>query len=59
VKSVKAVVVVKGKKTSVSRYQITMGKVAGNCTLTYVNAGDDSHTPLSVVKTLKVSKTGK
>ena len=59
VKSVKAVVVVKGKKTSANRYQITMGKRAGICTLTYVNAGDDSHTALTSVKRVKVSKTGK
>lgn len=59
VKSVKATVVVKGKKTSVNRYQITMGKAAGTCALTYVNAGDDSHTAITSVKRVKVSKTGK
>jgi hypothetical protein len=56
VKSVKASVVVKGKKTSVNRYQITMKKVAGNCDLTFANAGDDSHTSLTAVKHIKVTK---
>ncbi len=58
-KAVKTTVAVKGKKTSALRYQITMGKVAGTCSLTYVNAGDDSHKPLTSVKRVKVSKTGK
>ena len=56
VKSVKAVVVVKGKKTSVNRYQVTMKKVAGNCDLTFSNPGDDSHTALTAVKHIKVTK---
>lgn len=56
VKSVKASVVVKGKKSSVNRYQITMKKVAGNCNLTFANAGDDSHTSLTAVKDIKVTK---
>jgi hypothetical protein len=58
-KAVKTTVVVKGKKTSALRYQITMGKVAGTCTLTYTNAGDVSNKPLTSVKRIKVSKTGK
>jgi|GEM_PF-6511472 len=56
VKSVRATVIVKGKKTSVNRYQITLGKTAGSCVLTYTNAGDDSHTALTSVKRIKVSK---
>lgn len=59
VKSVKTLVVVKGKKTSVNRYQVTMSSKAGTCTLTYVNAGDESHTAITSVKRIKVSKTGK
>lgn len=58
-KAVKTTVVVKGKKTSALHYQITMGKVAGTCTLTYRNAGDVSHKPLTSVVRVKVSKTGK
>ncbi|MEN9730781.1 MAG: Tyrosine-protein kinase ephrin type receptor-like [Actinomycetota bacterium] len=59
VKSIKTTVVVKGKKTSASRYQVTMSTKAGTCALTYVNAGDESHTAITSVKRIKVSKTGK
>lgn len=50
---------VKGKNTKVDRYQIVASKSAGNCSVTYTNAGDDTYAPLRVVKTFKVSKTGK
>jgi hypothetical protein len=50
---------VKGKNTKVNRYQIVASKSAGNCSVTYTNAGDSTYAPLRVVKTFKVSKTGK
>ena len=55
----KITIKVKGKNTKVDRYQIVAGKSAGSCTLTYTNAGDDTYKAITVVKTFKVSKTGK
>ena len=55
----KVTVKVKGKSTRVNRYQIVAAKSAGNCSVTYTNAGDEDFASLRVVKTFKVSKTGK
>jgi hypothetical protein len=50
---------VKGKNTQVDRFLVTAGKKAGSCTVTFTQPGDDTYKPLTVVKTFKVSKTGK
>jgi len=55
-KTVQVPVKVGKKTTRVAKYQITAGSVAGVCSLTYTNAGDDTHSPLSVVRTVKVAK---
>lgn len=49
----------KGKTTKVDRFQVTTGKSAGTCTVTYSRPGDDTRTAMLIVKTFKVSKTGK
>ena len=56
VATVKVPAVVKGKKTKVAKYQVTLGKVAGTCSLALANAGDETHQFLSATKTINVAK---
>jgi predicted RNA-binding protein with PIN domain len=47
-----------GKNVRVARYQVALGK-KGTCTLTYSNEGSDKYAAFSMVKTFKITKTGK
>ena len=58
VSSVKVVNKLNGKNVKVDRYQVALGK-AGSCTLNYTVAGSEKYLALSIVKTFKITKTGK
>ena len=47
-----------GSKVKVPRYKIAVGK-KGVCTLTYTNAGNEKYAPYTLVKKIKITKTGK
>ena len=47
-----------GSKVKVPRYKIAVGK-KGVCTLTYTNAGTEKYAPYTLVKKIKITKTGK
>ena len=50
---------IKGKSVKQARWIITAGKTAGVCRVEYTNAGDYLYKPFRVIKSIKVSKTGK
>jgi hypothetical protein len=48
-----------GKNVKQPRWVIKATSKAGNCKVTFSNAGDYTYKPFSVTKTIKVTKTGK
>ena len=50
---------IKGKSVKQPRWIITAGKTAGVCRVEYTNSGDYLYKPFSIIKSIKVTKTGK
>jgi hypothetical protein len=50
---------INGKSVKQPRWVIKATKKAGNCKVTFSNAGDYTYKPFTVTKTIKVTKTGK